>query len=93
VTATSVAFATAIDTWRECRAAYELHLESQTLAAENSCNGNLLNRRGRAAGIDPRSLFLGPQRRAEAYPTEELLEFWRTHPRVTFAQFERQWFQ
>lgn len=85
-------FADALAAWREAREAYQLHLEQQYAEASEVCRGHLLNRRGQAAGIDSASLFLGPRRRAEAYASAELLEFWQTHPRVTYAEFERQWF-
>lgn len=85
------AFALAIDQWRECRDAYELHLEAQYTAADWACRGVLLNRRGKALGIDAASLFLGTRVRAVAYASDELVEFWRTYPRITFAQFEHQW--
>lgn len=87
----STIFAFAVDTWRECRDAYELHLEVQHDAADRACRGVLVNKVGIARGITSGSLFLGPKTRAHKYASEELLEFWRTHPRVTFAQFERQW--
>lgn len=87
----SLAFAQAADVWRQCRDDYELHLEAQYAAADKACRGILLNKRGRARGISAESLFLGPSSRAHAYASEELLEFWHEHPRITFAQFERQW--
>lgn len=87
----SAIFANALDQWRECRDAYELHLEAQYEAASTATRGHLLNRRGLAAGIASESLFLGPRRRAEAYASDELLEFWSATPRLTYAEFERQW--
>lgn len=81
----------ALAQWRECRDAYELHLLAQYAAADEACRGVLLNRRGLAAGISSESLFLGRAARAHAYASPELLEFWLHFPRVTFAEFERQW--
>ena len=77
--------------WRECRAEYDDTLYAQYEAAEEATRGALLNARGRAKGIDPFSLFMGNERRALAYASEELVEHWASHPRVTFAAFERQW--
>jgi len=77
--------------WRECRAEYDDTLYAQYEAAEEATRGALLNVRGRAKGIDPFSLFMGNERRALAYASEELIEHWASHPRVTFAAFERQW--
>lgn|GEM_PF-1285401 len=87
----SAIFAAALDAWAECREAYALHLEAQYAAAVDATNGVLLNARGRAEGVASPSLFLGPRSRAEAFASAELREFWSTHPRVTFAQFERDW--
>lgn len=86
----SPVFARAIEQWRDVRAQFELHRESAYLAAEAECNGALLNARGRAAGIDAYSLFIGSGSRARAYASPELIEHWSRHPRVTFAEFEAQ---
>jgi len=77
--------------WRECRAEYDDTLYAQYVAAEEATRGAMLNARGRAKGIDPFSLFMGNERRALAYASEELVEHWASHPRVTYTKFERQW--
>lgn len=77
--------------WRECREAYDEVLYANYERAAAACNDRLVNARGRARGIDPISLFMGPAVRAYAYASEELVEFWLTHARVTYAEFERQW--
>lgn len=77
--------------WRECRAEYGQTLYAQYVAAEEATNGAMLNARGRQKAIDAFTLFMGPEVRALAYASEELVEHWETHPRVTFAKFERQW--
>lgn len=77
--------------YRECRTDYDHHLEHAYAQAEHATNGALLNAEGRARGVDALSLFMGPASRAEKYASEELIEYWRTHPRVTFARFEQQW--
>lgn len=81
----------AFSDWRECRAEYDAILYAQFEAAEEATRGAMLNARGRQRGIDPFSLFMGPEVRALAYASEELVEHWARHPRVTFAKFERQW--
>jgi hypothetical protein len=63
-------------------------VEAAWQLAEADTKGNLLNRRGREAGINERTLFTGPEKRARAYASEELLEHWETHPRPTAAMFE-----
>lgn len=77
--------------WRECRAEYDLLLYAAFERAEKATRGAMLNARGRAKGVDPFSLLMGPQARARAYASEELLEHWAKHPRVTFAEFEAMW--
>lgn len=79
--------------WRECRAEYDLLLFAAFDRAEEATLGAMLNDRGRARGVDPFSLFMGPEVRALAYASEELIEHWSEYPRVTFAAFERQWSQ
>lgn len=83
----------AIHTWRACRDEFELHRLTEYELAERATNGYMLNARGRAAGIDPLSLFMGNEARAAAYASEELLAHWETRPRPTFAKFERQWLE
>lgn len=77
--------------WRECRAEYDSVLYAQFEAAEEATRGAMLNARGRQKGIDPFSLFMGNETRALAYASEELVEHWESHPRVTYAAFEKQW--
>jgi len=63
----------------------------QFLAAEAATNGYLLNKRGRALGLDPWTvLWTGSAARAVAYASEELLAFWETWPRVTVTDYRRQ---
>ncbi|CAN7150005.1 hypothetical protein LJR044_002474 [Microbacterium foliorum] len=81
----------AFNAWRECRAEYNDTLCSQYEAAEEATRGAMLNARGREKGIDPFSLFMGNETRALAYASEELVEHWASHPRITFEKFEKQW--
>jgi len=85
----SAIFETAIAYWRSVRADFELYRSAQYEAAELECRGNLLNRAGKAAGIDPWSLFIGPHERAHKWASEELREFWTRNRRLTFVDFER----
>lgn len=75
--------------WRVIRAEFDDYLEAQVNEAERACAGILLNARGRAAGIDPRTLFYGPRARVNAYASEELLDWFHEHGRTTFATYER----
>lgn len=86
----SAAFSALVAQWRLLRAEYDLYLEAAYDAALEGCSGVLLNERGRRAGIDARSLFMGQRARAYAYASEELRDWWDAHPRVTFQDFEAQ---
>jgi hypothetical protein len=57
-------------------------------AAERETKGNMLNRRGLAAGISERSLFTGTEARARRYASEELLAHWQVNPRPTERMFQ-----
>lgn len=66
----------------------QVHL--QFLAAEEAVRGHLLSKTGRAAGIDPVTLFSGPAARARKYASEDLLRWWADHPnnmRRTYTEF------
>jgi hypothetical protein len=58
--------------------------------AETATTGYMLNRRGREAGINPRSLMTGPESRVRKYGSEELLNSVGYHPRPTEAYFSGQ---
>lgn len=74
----------------EVREEYGRLIEAQCNEAEDACRGVLLNEKGRAAGVDPLSLFMGRQTVALYYASEELKDWWNEHPRVTFTQYEAQ---
>ncbi|QZD98169.1 hypothetical protein SEA_ANTUNA_56 [Microbacterium phage Antuna] len=84
-------FERALADWREARAEYENVLHADYEAAAEACRDRLVNARGRRLGIDPMSLFMGNRARAYAYASEELIEWWETHPRTPFVEFERAW--
>lgn len=81
----------ALEERRACREQFELYRQEQYDRAIDECNGVLLNRRGEAAGVSSYSLFMGSAVRANAYASDELVEFWRRHGRLTFADFEAAW--
>lgn len=70
------------------RRVYREWLAVSYLAAESATNGHMLTPAGTARGISARSLFLGPVARAGKWASPELLEWWETHPRMTFAEFK-----
>lgn len=60
----------------------------RVLQAESACRGYLLNKAGQAAGVDPVSLFSGPDARARKYASEELLRWWESNGgRQTYAEY------
>jgi len=69
------------------RSAFQEHARLSWLAAEDATNGYLLNKAGRAAKIEPSSLFEGPESRARKYASRELLDFWQEHGRLTVDDF------
>lgn len=79
------------DLWRQCRAEFEGELWRRYALAEHDTHGALLNQLGRERNVDPASLFMGPARRAYLYASEELVDHWTRHPRMPYAEFERQW--
>ncbi|HUY45610.1 MAG TPA: hypothetical protein VMV92_07770 [Streptosporangiaceae bacterium] len=63
-------------------------VDRRWLEAENATRGYMLNKAGKRADIDERSLFTGPESRARRYASEELLNHWQSHPRPTAAYFQ-----
>jgi hypothetical protein len=72
------------------RQSYRDHVHAAYVAAEEACRGHLVNRVGRASGVDPLSLFTGPLVRATKYASDELLEWWEACGRVTFDEWREQ---
>lgn len=70
------------------RMEYQDVVEAMYLAADAACRGVLVNNRARAAGIDGRWLFSGPEAYARKHASRELLDWWESHPRLTFAAWK-----
>jgi hypothetical protein len=62
-------------------------VEHAFVKAEEVTRGNLVNKKGQARGVNPRSLFTGSEATARRYASEELLDYWQTHGRPTEAMF------
>lgn len=77
-------------TRRQARELYDEYVYRQYLAAEDACNGYLLNKKAVAAGHDPGALFSGPARIAYSRASDELKEWWKEHGRLTQAEFIEQ---
>ena len=67
------------------RMAHAEEIDRAWLQAEHDTRGNMLNKAGRAAGVDERTLFTGPESRARRYASEELLNHWQDNHRPTAA--------
>ena len=65
-------------------------LEALYQQAETETNGNMLNRRGHAEGVDPFTLLYGPWVRVDAFASEEYRDWLERSGRMTFDDFERQ---
>ena len=76
--------------WAAVNAAWQDWSNAQISAAEHECRGHLLNKAGKAAGVNVWSLWSGPASRAMRYASEELREFWQKHPRLTVSDFRAQ---
>jgi hypothetical protein len=72
------------------RSAYKDDVRRRTVMAENATNGYMLGPAGKKAGIDPYSLFTGPESRARKYASPELKEWFDQNGRPTVADFQAQ---
>jgi hypothetical protein len=66
---------------------YRAYLENQWTTAEEATRGNMLNKRGRARGMDPRALWTAGTRERERYASDELREWFARNPVVTQREF------
>lgn len=66
---------------------YKDEVYRQWLMAESETNGYMLNKAGKKADIDERTLFTGPEYRVAKYASPELIEFFESHPRPTRASW------
>lgn len=73
------------------RADFDLYRHSRFRRAHAELRGELLNAAGRAAHIDPTTLFMGPQSRVGLYASDELQDWFAQHGRLTVDEFETQW--
>ncbi|UQN30502.1 hypothetical protein [Brachybacterium kimchii] len=86
-------FNDALHARRLMREEFELHRHASYQRAYRDLNGELLNDRGRAAHVDPYSLFMGNGARAYCYASEELRDWWEDHDRPTVESFEAHWWR
>ncbi len=62
--------------------------EASYVAAENATRGNMVNRKGRARDVNPRTLIYASEATFERYASDELKEFYSTHHRPTARSFQ-----
>lgn len=87
----SMILSDAFAAYQRMREDFELHRRATFARAHADLRGELLSSRGRAAGIDPYDLFIGPQHRVDCYASEELQRWFAQHGRPTVEAFEAQW--
>jgi hypothetical protein len=63
------------------------HIRLAHERAEEVCRGHMLNAAGERAGVSAESLWSGPAARAKKYASEELLDYFRQHGRMTLEDF------
>ncbi|MFE1203460.1 phage minor capsid protein [Streptomyces sp. NPDC058762] len=71
----------------EAREMYWEYVQRQIAAAEEATNGYMFNKKYAGKGHSYESLFAGPHRIGYARASDELKEWWETHPRLTQAEF------
>lgn len=72
------------------RRSYDEWLHMTYLEAEKATRGNMLNRAGKRAQVDPLTLFTGPVSRARRYASEDLMRWWRQNKRMNLTEFRAQ---
>jgi len=87
----STIFENAARQWHEMRSDFLGHVDNEYDKALEACSGVLVNKEGRALHVDGFTLFTGTQRRADKYASEELKEYWETHPRLSLEDYELLW--
>lgn len=89
----SVIFKHAAEQWQEMKRAYEDYVDYAYLDALDGTAFVLVNQLGRVDGVDGLSLFTGSKARAYKYASEELIDWWESHPRLSLEDYEAQWVQ
>lgn len=78
---------TGVNFERLSASAYRDEVNRLYFVAEDATRGTLVNNAGRAAGIDPMTLFTGGEARARKYASDELLAWWDDYGRLSLADF------
>lgn len=87
----SAIFEQAAQQWHTMRSDFLGHVDAEYDKALEFCAGVLVNKAGRAQHTDGYTLFTGSAHKAYKYASEELLEYWGKHPRLSLEDFELMW--
>lgn len=71
----------------DARRDYEDRLAFDYARANEQTKGELLSRRGKAAGVSAESLFRGPLSQVEPFASEELRSYWARNGRMTWSAY------
>jgi hypothetical protein len=63
-------------------------VEASYVAAEEQTRGNMVNKKGRGRGINPRTLIYARENEFDRYASDELKEFYSTRHRPTPRSFQ-----
>lgn len=72
------------------RRSYDELIHLRYLQASQATRGHMLSPAGKAAGIEPVTLFSGTSARARKYASEDLQRWWADNGRMTFTEFKAQ---
>ena len=76
-----------LPTVRQQRKEYADWLDQEWVKAEAATNGNMLSRRAKAKGVAVTDLWKVNATTARSWASEELLDYWDTHGRMTLADW------
>lgn len=77
-----------LPTVREMRREFEDWLDVEWIKAEEATNGNMLTHEATAAGVTIKQLWKVNANTARAWASEELLDYWNSAGRMTFADWQ-----
>ena len=89
----SAIFAEAAAQWGQMSMDFMAYVDDAYNKALEATAGVLVNNEGRAKHIDGYILFRSNRAFSNKYASEELLEHWRSYPRLTMAEYEQQWLE
>lgn len=88
----STLFAIAARQWQDMRDAYNDLKMAEYDRAEEATRGAMVNREALRAGLNGWELMHRNMATVRRYGSPELVEYLATHPKVTLAQFESEYY-